>query len=75
MPKNKMSLHGQSSKLMEAATALNEVQEQFIETVETETALKISAARNMPRRMTNSEPNGRTPCNSRCVPRTTCPLR
>jgi hypothetical protein len=33
--------------LMKAATALSDVQEQMIETIETETAVKIFAARNM----------------------------
>ena len=35
-------------RLLEAAVALNDVQEQLLETVETETAVKIFAARNMP---------------------------
>ena len=34
--------------LIEAAAALSSVQEQLMETIETETALKIFAARNMP---------------------------
>jgi formiminotetrahydrofolate cyclodeaminase len=36
------------AKLMDAATSLGAVQEQLLETVETETAVKIFAARNMP---------------------------
>ena len=48
LPKTRSDSMDDRAKLMEAATALNEVQEQFIETVETETALKIFAARNMP---------------------------
>lgn len=35
-------------RLLEAAVALGDVQEQLLETVETETAVKIFAARNMP---------------------------
>ena len=35
-------------RLLEAAVALSDVQEQLLETVETETAVKIFAARNMP---------------------------
>ena len=35
-------------KLMEAASALSDVQEQLMEAVETETAVKVFAARNMP---------------------------
>jgi formiminotetrahydrofolate cyclodeaminase len=35
-------------RLLEAAGALSDVQEQLLETVETETAVKIFAARNMP---------------------------
>ena len=35
-------------RLLEAAVALSEVQEQLLETVETETAVRIFAARNMP---------------------------
>ncbi len=36
------------TKLIEAATALGEVREQLIETIETETAVKLFTARNMP---------------------------
>jgi len=36
------------TKLIEAATALTEVQQQLIETIETETALKLFTARNLP---------------------------
>jgi methenyltetrahydrofolate cyclohydrolase len=36
------------AKLIEAATALTGVQQQLIETIETETAVKLFAARNMP---------------------------
>ena len=36
------------TKLIEAATALAEVREQLIETIETETAVKLFTARNMP---------------------------
>lgn len=35
-------------RLLEAAVALGDVQEQLLETVETETAVKVFAARNMP---------------------------
>jgi formiminotetrahydrofolate cyclodeaminase len=35
-------------ELLKAAAALSDVQEQLIETIETETAVKIFAARNMP---------------------------
>ena len=36
------------TKLIEAATALTDVQQQLIETIETETAVKLFTARNMP---------------------------
>jgi formiminotetrahydrofolate cyclodeaminase len=39
---------GDRTKLIEAATALTDVQQQLIETIETETAVKLFTARNMP---------------------------
>ena len=36
------------TKLIEAATALTDVQQQLIETIETETAVKLFTARNLP---------------------------
>jgi formiminotetrahydrofolate cyclodeaminase len=48
LPKTRSDSAEDRTELIEAAIALNDVQEQFIETIETETAVKIFAARNMP---------------------------
>lgn len=48
LPKTRSESARDWTKLIEAATALSEVQEQLIETMETETAVKIFAARSMP---------------------------
>jgi formiminotetrahydrofolate cyclodeaminase len=48
LPKTRSDSVQDRTKLIEAATALSDVQEQLMETVETETAVKIFAARNMP---------------------------
>jgi formiminotetrahydrofolate cyclodeaminase len=48
LPKTKSDSADERMELMKAATALSDVQEQLIETVETETAVKIFAARKMP---------------------------
>jgi formiminotetrahydrofolate cyclodeaminase len=48
LPKTKTDSIDDRSMLLEAAAALSNVQEQLMETIETETAVKIFAARNMP---------------------------
>jgi formiminotetrahydrofolate cyclodeaminase len=48
LPKTRSDSADERMELMKAATALSDVQEQLIETVETETAVKIFAARKMP---------------------------
>lgn len=48
LPKTRSDSIDDRTKLIRAATALSAVQEQLLETVETETAVKIFAARNMP---------------------------
>ena len=48
LPKTKSDSIDDRTRLIEAAAALSNVQEQLMETVETETAVKIFAARNMP---------------------------
>jgi methenyltetrahydrofolate cyclohydrolase len=48
LPKTRADSADERAALIMAATALGDVQEQLIETVETETAVKIFAARNMP---------------------------
>jgi formiminotetrahydrofolate cyclodeaminase len=48
LPKTRSDSAADRTALMNAATALSDVQEQLIETIETETAVKIFAARNMP---------------------------
>ena len=48
LPKTRSDSADERTKLMEAATVLSDVQEQLLETIETETAVKIFAARNMP---------------------------
>jgi formiminotetrahydrofolate cyclodeaminase len=47
-PKTRSDSAADRAELIRAATALSDVQEQLIETIETETAVKIFAARNMP---------------------------
>ena len=47
-PKTRSDSADDRAELMKAAAALNDVREQLIETIETETAVKIFAARNMP---------------------------
>ena len=47
LPKTRSDSVQERAKLIEAATALTDVQEQLMETIETETAVKIFAARNM----------------------------
>jgi formiminotetrahydrofolate cyclodeaminase len=48
LPKTKADSVDDRTMLIEAAAALTDVQEQLMETIETETAVKIFAARNMP---------------------------
>ena len=48
LPKTRSDSAADRIALLNAATALTDVQEQLIETIETETAVKIFAARNMP---------------------------
>jgi formiminotetrahydrofolate cyclodeaminase len=48
LPKTRSDSIDDRTKLLEAATALADVQEQLMETIETETAVKIFAARNLP---------------------------
>jgi methenyltetrahydrofolate cyclohydrolase len=48
LPKTKSDSADERVELLKAATALSDVQEQLIETVETETAVTIFAARKMP---------------------------
>jgi formiminotetrahydrofolate cyclodeaminase len=48
LPKTKSDSINDRMMLIEAAAALSNVQEQLMETIETETAVKLFAARNMP---------------------------
>ena len=48
LPKTRSDSADDRTELMKAATALSDVQEELIETIETETAVKIFAARNLP---------------------------
>ena len=48
LPKTRSDTADDRAELIKAATALSDVQEQLIETIETETAVRIFAARNMP---------------------------
>jgi formiminotetrahydrofolate cyclodeaminase len=48
LPRTRADSAADRTKLIEAATALSDVQEQLLETLETETAVQIFAARNMP---------------------------
>jgi methenyltetrahydrofolate cyclohydrolase len=48
LPQTRSDSIDDRAKLIEAATVLSDVQEQLMETIETETAVKIYAARNMP---------------------------
>ena len=48
LPKTRSDSAADRTELINAATALSEVQEELIETIETETAVRIFAARNMP---------------------------
>lgn len=47
-PKTRSDSVEERAKVIEAATALTDVQEKLMETIETETAVKTFAARNMP---------------------------
>jgi methenyltetrahydrofolate cyclohydrolase len=48
LPQTRTDTVGDRAKLVEAATGLTTVQQQLIETIETETAVKLFTARNMP---------------------------
>jgi formiminotetrahydrofolate cyclodeaminase len=48
LPKTRSHSAQDRTKLIEAASALSDVQEQLMETIDTETAVKIFAARSMP---------------------------
>ena len=48
LPTTRSDSIDERTALMHAATALSELQEQLIETIETETAVKLFAARNLP---------------------------
>ena len=52
LPQTRSGSVAERTKLVEAATALTAVQQQLIETIETETAVKLFAARNMPQAST-----------------------
>src|SRR4029450_10996181 len=48
LPQTRSDSVADRTKLIETATALTDVREQLIETIETETAVKLFTARNMP---------------------------
>lgn len=48
LPRTRSDSAADRTKLIEAATALSGLQQELIETIETETAVKLFAARNMP---------------------------
>ena len=48
LPQTRSNSVADRAKLIEAATALTDVQQQLIETIESETAVKLFTARNMP---------------------------
>jgi methenyltetrahydrofolate cyclohydrolase len=48
LPQTRSDTIGERTKLIAAAAALTDVREQLIESIETETAVKLFAARNMP---------------------------
>jgi len=48
LPQTRSGSAQDRARLVEASVALTEIQEQLLETVETETAVKVFAARNMP---------------------------
>src|SRR5687767_5814867 len=48
LPQTRSDSVADRTKLIEAATALTDVQQQLLETLETETAVKLFTARNMP---------------------------
>ena len=48
LPQTRTGSAADRTKLIEAATALTDVQQELIETIETETAVKLFTARNMP---------------------------
>jgi formiminotetrahydrofolate cyclodeaminase len=49
LPQTRSDSAGDRAKLVEAAASLAELRQQLIETIETETAVKLFTARNMPR--------------------------
>ena len=49
LPQTRSGSARDRARLLEASAVLTEIQEQLLETVETETAVKVFAARNMPR--------------------------
>src|SRR4030095_1881354 len=49
LPQTRSDSVGDRAKLVEAAASLADLRQQLIETIETETAVKLFAARNMPR--------------------------
>jgi formiminotetrahydrofolate cyclodeaminase len=48
LPQTRSDSIGDRAKLIEAATALSSVRQQLLETIETDTAVRLYAARNMP---------------------------
>jgi methenyltetrahydrofolate cyclohydrolase len=48
LPQTRSDFVADRAKLIEAAAALSDVQQQLVETIETETAVKLFTARNMP---------------------------
>ena len=48
LPQTRSDLVGDRAKLVEAAASLADIRQQLIETIETETAVKLFTARNMP---------------------------
>ena len=75
LPQTKSDSVIDRAKLVEAAAAITGVQQQLIETIETETAVKLFTARNMPQASRRNGRNGKLRYSSRSMRLQTCRSR
>jgi formiminotetrahydrofolate cyclodeaminase len=74
LPQTRSDTVDDRAKLIEAASSLSEVQEQLLEAVETQTAVKIFAARNMPQASQAQRATRQAAIQVALRPLRTCPL-
>ena len=72
LPQTRSDSVADRAKLVEAAAALTGLRQQLLETIETETAVKLFTARNMPQARRHNAQTEKTRSSSRFAPLQTC---